>query len=241
MNGKRLAAIGLATTVAACTALCTLHAAQRQPCTTPLCVQIKSVVKMHYCLPPNKDDQLDTDDECRIRYARTATPDVKEVAAVQCGWSDPKRESGVWVCRQRGEVPRAVRAIVSPRMRELGLPVAEEGQLKFTVLQWTRTGLFVANAEYSRVEGSQLTECGLIVAVDANSHITPLRRSACHVTDADVPQGTSWSLLDIRDVDGDGQPEVVLVANMYENAWFEVVAVRGGAAETVFAGLGYSL
>jgi hypothetical protein len=78
MSRKPLAAI---TAVAASTALCTLHAAQRQACTSAQCLQIKSVVKMHYCLPPDKDGRLDPDEECRIRYARTATPGVKEVAA----------------------------------------------------------------------------------------------------------------------------------------------------------------
>jgi hypothetical protein len=58
------------------------------------------------------------------------------------------------------------------------------------------------------------------------------------VDDADVPQGISWSLLDIRDVDDDGQPEIVLSANRYENGWLEVVAVNGGRAETIFSGLG---
>ena len=238
---RRLADVTLGAALAACTALCTLQAAQRQVCTSAQCVQIKSVVKMHYCLPPDKDDRFDPADYCRIRYARTPTLGVKELAVVQCGWSDPKREGGEWVCRQRGEVPRAIRAIVAPRMRELGLPAAEENQITFTVLQWTRTGLLVAAADYSRREGRHLTSCELIVAVDASSHISPLRQSACHVDDADVPRGTSWSLLDIRDVDGDGQPDIVLAANMYENAWLEVVAVRRGVAETIFSGLGVSL
>jgi len=240
MNGKRLTTITRVAAAAVCAALCTLHAAQRQPCTSAQCLQIKSVVKTHYCLPPDKDDRLDPD-ECRIQYARTATPGVKEVAAVQCGWSDPKRESGTWVCRQRGEVPGAIRAIIAPRMRELGLPTAEDGQILFTVLQWTPTGLLVAKADFSRIEGQNLRSCELIVAVDAYSRVTPLRQSACRVDDADVPRGTSWSLLDIRDVDGDGQPETILAANMYENAWLEVVAVRRGVAETIFAGLGFSL
>ena len=238
---RRLADVTLLAAGAACTALCTLQAAQRQVCTSAPCVQIKSVVKMHYCLPPDKDDRFDPADYCRIRYARTPTLGVKELAVVECGWSDPKREGGEWVCRQRGEVLRAIRAIVAPRMRELGLPAAEENQLTFTVLQWTPTGLFVAKADYHRVEGRQATSCELIVAVDASSRVSPVRQSACHVDDADVPRGTSWSLLDIRDVDNDSQPEIVLAAGMYENAWLEVVAVRRGVAETIFSGLGFSL
>lgn len=57
----------------------------------------------------------------------------------------------------------------------------------------------------------------------------------------DVPDGTSWSALGIADVDGDGDSDVILKGDAYEDHWLEVVSLRGGSVRTIFSGLGYYL
>lgn len=60
-------------------------------------------------------------------------------------------------------------------------------------------------------------------------------------TDADVPQVTTWFPVDIADVDGDGQAEIVLEGDAYEDHWLEVFDIQDDSFKTIFSGLGYYL
>jgi hypothetical protein len=42
-------------------------------------------------------------------------------------------------------------------------------------------------------------------------------------------------------VDGDGQLEIILEGDAYENHWLEVDKTQNGSFRTVFSGLGYYL
>jgi hypothetical protein len=81
----------------------------------------------------------------------------------------------------------------------------------------------------------------VVVIVDADLQVNVLRRQRCHEENADVSEGTSWWPLGIADVDRDGNADVILEGDEYENHWLEVVSVRGASARTIFSGLGYYL
>jgi hypothetical protein len=57
----------------------------------------------------------------------------------------------------------------------------------------------------------------------------------------DVPTVTLWAPVDLADADGDGEEDVVLEGDAYENHWLEVITLHDGSATTVFSGLGYYL
>ena len=67
------------------------------------------------------------------------------------------------------------------------------------------------------------------------------RRVPFQKTDVDVPDVTTWSLVDVGDVEGDGQVDVIFEADSYENHWFEVDRVQDVYSRTIFSGLGYFL
>lgn len=96
-------------------------------------------------------------------------------------------------------------------------------------------------ADYSHVTGDALYISEVVVLISPDSHVTVLRKLPFRKTDADVPDATEWSPVDIVDVDGDGQLDVVLEADAYEDHWLEVVTLRNGSAVTLFSGLGYYL
>jgi hypothetical protein len=77
--------------------------------------------------------------------------------------------------------------------------------------------------------------------MDPSSHLFVVRELPFQKADADVPLVTTWSLLDVTDVAGDGRPDVVLRGDAYENHWIEVHTVRNGASRMIFSGLGYYL
>jgi len=58
---------------------------------------------------------------------------------------------------------------------------------------------------------------------------------------ADKNKVTTWSPLDLADVNADGQIEVILEGDAYEDHWIEVVGMRGGSFRTIYSGLGYYL
>jgi len=81
----------------------------------------------------------------------------------------------------------------------------------------------------------------VVAIVDQNARATVLRKLPLKKTDVDVPEITDWTLLDLADTRGDGQVDVILVGDAYEDHWLEVVSIRNGSAKTIFSGLGYYL
>jgi hypothetical protein len=81
----------------------------------------------------------------------------------------------------------------------------------------------------------------VIAVVGHNSQVSVLRKVPFQESDADKNTVTTWSPLDLADVNADGQTEVILEGDAYEDHWIEVAAMKDGAFRTIFSGLGYYL
>jgi hypothetical protein len=205
----------------------------RPPCTSGRCRKIKSFVKAHYCGAPEGNGP---DDSCAIRHPKKLGTDIKVTADFDCEWVE-----GVRKCQQHEQPPSRIRSILVGELRQLGLPAKSSGQTYFTVWESTSSGLSFATADYDQSVGDDLMLCQVIVTIDKSSHVHVLRKAPFQKTDVDKPTVTTWSLVDIADVDGDGHVEVILEADTYEDHWLEVDSVQDGSSQTIFSGLGYYL
>jgi hypothetical protein len=210
---------------------------RRPPCTSADCRKIESFLKAHYC--GESPFGNGPDNGCQIKPPKKPRTGINVVADYDCEWNEAK---GVAKCEQNGAPPAVVRDALIRELRGAGLPDKAEGQTYFTVWKSTLSGWSTAVAYYSRPVGtSDLEICEVIVTIDRNSQVILLRKLPFQKTDVDVPTVTQWSLVDLADVDGDGQIEVILEADAYENHWLEVDSVKDGSPHTIFSGLGYYL
>ena len=123
------------------------------------------------------------------------------------------------------------------------MPPKVRGPIGLTVWKYRSSGWLVVDASYSRLVGDQVSLAQVILRIDQSSHVLVLRKCPFTAMGADdaTPDITEWSLVDIADVDGSGQPDIILEADAYEDHWFEVLSVHAGKSETLFSGLGYYL
>jgi hypothetical protein len=206
----------------------------RPPCTTAECRTIESFLKQHYCGEfPYGNGSADSCD-LRVRK-RVGSPKVH--ADTNCHWD----ADSLLKCRQNGHVQPTLRAISIREMRKRGLPQAQAERVLFTVWGVPASSWFLVAADYTNVSESVASICEVILLVGAASKVTVVRAVPFHRTDADVPTSTTWQMVDVVDVDGDGRPELVLEGDAYEDHWLEVVRIEDGSVKTIFSGLGYSL
>jgi hypothetical protein len=203
----------------------------RPPCSSAQCGKVKSFVKAHYCGGPVGNGP---DDGCEIREPKERL-NVKVTANHDCKWVN-----GVRNCKQQGEPPQEIRDILVGKLRGLGLPAKPKGQVYFTVWQPIGFDWSLVEAYYDHIEGSDVTMCQVIAVVGQNSQVSILRKVPFQQTHADKNTVTTWSPLDLADVKGDGQIEVILEGDAYEDHWIEVIGMNG-AFKTIFSGLGYYL
>jgi hypothetical protein len=175
---------------------------------------------------------------CDTRYAKQLLTGVNVIAAFDCEWN---ATNGRPKCRQRIEPPPAIRSLLLKEMRRLGLPASAEKDIYFTVWQPSSAKWFLAAADYGQAKGSDLMLCQVIVVVGPGGHVQTLRKVRFQKTNADKPTVTTWFPIGIADVDGDGQLEIILEGDAYENQWLEVDQMQGGFFRKIFSGLGYYL
>jgi hypothetical protein len=206
----------------------------RPACTSAGCRRIKSFLKAHYCGESPYGNG--PDDGCEIRSPKKLGTGFKVTAGFDCKWVD-----GAQNCQQRGQPSSEVRSILISELRKLGLPPKENGQIYFTLWESTMSSWSLAAADYYHSAGDDLTLCQVIVIIGQNSHVDVLRKVRFQKTDADKPMVTTWSPIDLADVNGNGHIDVVLEGDAYEDHWLEVDDVQDGSSHTIFYGLGYYL
>lgn len=208
----------------------------RPGCANAHCRKVEEFVKKHYCgASPFGNGP---DDGCEIKAVDKPRAGVAVIADYKCEWSDSKQATQ---CEQHGQTPQVVRNILITELHRLGLPDNASGQIYFEVWKSAHAGWSVATAYYSRSVGAELELCEVIAVVDESAHAIVLRKLPFQKTDQDVYTVTQWAPVDIADVDSDGQEDIVLEGDEYENHWLEVVSIRDGSSTTIFSGLGYYL
>lgn len=221
-------------------ALCVYAAPQdehRPDCTTAACQKIKAYLKRHYC--GKSEVGNGPDDSCDVELPKKSQNGVEVEADYHCEWNEAKQDS---VCRQIGQPSAPVRGILVGELRRLGLPDNASGEIRFNIMKSLASGWSVAAADYSHAAGEDLEVCQVIVLLDKDSHLTVLRRLPFQKTDIDVPRITEWSLIDVADVEGNGQLDIILEGDAYEDHWLEVISFSSsGSPYTIFSGLGYYL
>jgi hypothetical protein len=208
----------------------------RTACANAQCRKAKSFLKAHYC--GESPFGNGPDDGCLIKRPTKTRTSIEVSADFNCAWNQSKQAAQ---CVQRGQATSDIRSILIGELRHLGLPTKANGQIYFTIWKSSSSDWSVAEAYYSRTVGTDLDVCQVIVIIDQNSHVVVLRKLPFQTTDVDVPRVTQWSLLDLVDVDGDGQVEIILEGDAYEDHWLEVIGMRDGSPKTLFSGLGYYL
>jgi len=208
----------------------------RPPCASHACEAIQDFLKQHYCSEFHYTEG--PEEGCEITAPSSPGPGVQVIARAECSSNQVEPR---FTCQQHGEPPAAIRAGLTRLLRRLGLRPKPDGITTFTVWQQRSTGWWLAEAQYTRLHGDRLDVCQATVAVDPESHIVPLRSLRFRETDADVPSVTQWTPLALADVNGDGNVEVVLQGDAYENHWLEVMTFMDRSPRTIFSGLGYWL
>jgi hypothetical protein len=208
----------------------------RFDCTTTACGKIKTYLKRHYC--GKSPEGNGPDDSCDIEFPKKPQKGVTVEADYHCEWNEAKQGS---VCAQIGQPSESVRRILVDELRRLGLPENASGKIRFNILKSLDSGWSVAEAAYSNAAGENLELCEVIVLIDKDSKVSVLRKLSFQKTDIDAPMVTEWSVVDVADVEGTGQLDIVLEGDAYEDHWLEVVSLNNGSPQTVFSGLGYYL
>jgi hypothetical protein len=211
-------------------------APHRPACTTAGCQKVESFLKANFCgASPFGNGP---ENSCDTRYSKQLLADVKVIAAFDC---ETNVTDGRPKCRQRSEPSPAIRNILLREMRRLGLPMKAEKDIYFTVWQPSSAKWLLAAADYGEANGDQLALCQVILVVDPGGQVQTLRKVQFQKTNADVSTVTTWFPMGIADVDGDGQLEIILEGDAYEDHWFEVDKMQSGSFRKIYSGLGYYL
>jgi hypothetical protein len=205
----------------------------RPPCKSAYCRKVESFLKTHYC--GESPFGNGPDNGCEIKKPKTPRSGMKVLSDFECKWNE-----GVSKCQQHAQPPSEIRTLLIGQMRKLGLPVEDHRHVYYTVWDSSSSGWTLAEAYYQNSAGNDLTICQAVAIIDQSSRVHILRKVPFQRTDADKPAVTTWSPIDLADVDGTGLVDVILEADAYEDHWLEVDSVKDGS-HTIFSGLGYYL
>jgi hypothetical protein len=208
----------------------------RPPCVSEHCRRIRSYLKLHYC--GKSPFGNGPDDGCEIKIPVRPRIGTNVIADFRCVWSESKQRMQ---CEQHGQPSPVVRNALMRELQRLGLPAKANGETYFTVWDSSTAAWSIGKAAYSRRVGPDIELCQVILIIDQSSHVVVLRELPFVRTAVDVPEVTSWSPIDLADINGNGQVDVILRGDAYEDHWLEAVSVEHGSARTVFSGLGYYL
>jgi hypothetical protein len=206
----------------------------RPDCTSAQCRKIKSFLKARYCGESPAGNG--PDDGCEIRSPKKLATGIEVKADFDCRWIE-----GVQKCEQHGEPTPEIRSMLIGQLQGLGLPVKAAGAIHFKLWESTASGWSLAEAYYDHSSGDNLTICQVIAIIDKSWRVHVLRKVPYQQTDVDTAAVTTWSAIDLADVDGDGSVDVILEGDAYEDHWLEVDDVEDGSSRTIFSGLGYYL
>lgn len=204
----------------------------RPPCTNSTCKKARNFVKAHYCAKPVGNGP---DDSCEIRIPKKPS-NVQVNASFSCDWPN-----GVRKCTQYGQPTTELRQALVERLHQLGLPSNAPGQIRFTVWKPSTPHWLLAEAYYDHIVGESVTLCQILAIVNYDSKLSPIKEVPFQKTDANKNTVTTWSFLDLADVDGSGKLSLVLEGDAYEDHWVEVDKIGGESVEVIFSGLGYYL
>jgi hypothetical protein len=207
----------------------------RRGCMADSCQAIKRFLKAHYCgESPFGNGPADG---CDIRVAEGRKIHAELTADYDCASSG---EKGTSACKQAGQIPIELSRSLNRELHRLGLPNSGVKDVKYRLLSSTRFS--VVEAYYESPHGTNLWLCQAIAVFSDPNTISIAREVRYQKTDVDVPAVTTWAAIDIADVNGDGEQEVVMQGDAYENHWFEVVAVKPDfSTKLLYSGLGYYL
>jgi hypothetical protein len=208
----------------------------RPSCNSASCRKIRSFLKAHYC--GESPFGNGPEDSCDVKDPKPDKTAIDVIAHFECQWSETQRKD---VCQQHGQPPSGVHGILIRELRRLGLPAAEDTRTYFTLWKSRSSGWSLAEGYNAHLAGSDVTLCQVILMIGPNSQVVVVRELPFQKTDADVPMATTWSLLDLTDIDGDGRPDAILRGDAYEDHWIEVHSVQNGLPRMIFSGLGYYL
>ncbi len=121
------------------------------------------------------------------------------------------------------------------------MPAAANGKTYFTAWDSVPSHWSIFEAFYRHEVGSDIELCQVIVIIDESSRLLVLHKLPFIKADIDKNETTSWSPLDLADAGGDGNLDVILSGDAYEDHWIEVISIKDGSATTIFSGLGYYL
>jgi hypothetical protein len=208
----------------------------RPACTDAPCRQISVFLKEHYC--GESPFGNGPDESCDLRDREKRSAGVQVIADYSCEYNASRDAAK---CTQHGQVTPELRNILVRELRQLGVPSKAPGETFFTVWQSERAAWLLTQAYYSHRIGPDVELCEVVAVVDQDAHVTVLRELPLKKTDYDAPDVTQWDLLDLADTRGDGEVDVILVGDAYEDHWLEVISFHNGSAKTIFSGLGYYL
>jgi hypothetical protein len=206
----------------------------RPPCNSTRCKTIEQFLKQHYCGKSPYGNG--PDNGCDILDPNPGKA-VDAIADFACNWSPAQDKS---VCQRHGKPPASIRTSVVRELRRLGLPTTDN-DIYFRVWKPRSADWWVAEGDYSHSLGARFTICQVVILVDTQGRVRVLRKLPFQSADIDVPKVTTWSLLGLADTDGDGQLDVILRGDAYEDHWLEVITPNRQSRPTLFSGLGYYL